>query len=132
MHVDDPSPYMSSTGASIASILGGTGYAYVRTAHGRHLFMLRLPGGREPVLESLAAAGITRVSPGYVPLHRNAAVLRDAKAITTRLGQPYPEANCPNADQVSTDTIWLPQPYLLGTESQTRSIATTITEAVAS
>jgi dTDP-4-amino-4,6-dideoxygalactose transaminase len=99
------------------------------TAHGRHLFLLRIPG-RDAVLESLTAAGITRVSPGYVPLHRNAAVLRDSQAITTRLNQPYPEANCPNADQVSTDTIWLPQPYLLGTEDQTRSIATTITKAV--
>lgn len=100
------------------------------TAHGRHLFMLRVPGRRDAVLESLAAAGIAKASPGYVPLHRNAAVLRDAKAITTRLGQPYPEANCPNADQVSTDTLWLPQPYLLGSEDQIRSIATTITKAI--
>lgn len=99
------------------------------TAHGRHLFMLRVPGRRDAVLQSLAAAGITRASSGYVPLHRNTAVLQEAKTVTTRLGQPYPEASCPNADKVSTDTIWLPQPYLLGTEPQTRAIATAITAA---
>jgi dTDP-4-amino-4,6-dideoxygalactose transaminase len=96
------------------------------TAHGRHLFMLRIPGRRDAVLESLTAEGFNRASSGYVPLHRNAAVLREAKAITDRLGQPYPHADCPNADAVSTDTIWLPQTYLLGTEDQTRSIAAAI------
>ncbi|WP_432886688.1 DegT/DnrJ/EryC1/StrS family aminotransferase [Kribbella sp. CA-245084] len=100
------------------------------TAHGRHLFLLRLPNHREAVLSSLTAAGLTRASTGYVPLHRNAAVLRESKAITEKLGQPYPTANCPHADAVSADTIWLPQTYLLGTEDQTRTIATTITEAV--
>ncbi|MFC6161223.1 DegT/DnrJ/EryC1/StrS family aminotransferase [Kribbella jiaozuonensis] len=100
------------------------------TAHGRHLFMLRLPGHRDAVLEALAADGLTRASSGYVPLHRNTAVLRESQAITTKLGQPYPTPDCPNADTVSTDTIWLPQTYLLGTEPQTRSIATTITKAV--
>ncbi|MEU8223517.1 DegT/DnrJ/EryC1/StrS family aminotransferase [Kribbella sp. NPDC048915] len=100
------------------------------TAHGRHLFMLRLPGRREAVLQSLTAAGFSRASSGYVPLHRNDAVRREAQAITARLGQPYPEPACPHADLVSSDTIWLPQPYLLGTESQTHALATAITEAV--
>lgn len=100
------------------------------TAHGRHLFMLRLPGHRDAALESLAAEGLTRASSGYVPLHRNTAVLRESKAITDKLGQPYPDADCPNADAVSADTIWLPQTYLLGTEEQTRAVATTITKAV--
>ncbi|MEV6266572.1 DegT/DnrJ/EryC1/StrS family aminotransferase [Kribbella sp. NPDC051936] len=100
------------------------------TAHGRHLFMLRVPGRRDAVLEALRAAGFDRASSGYVPLHRNAAVLRESQAITTRLGQPYPEHACPNADLVSTDTIWLPQPYLLGTEDETRAIADTIANAV--
>ncbi|MEV0794231.1 DegT/DnrJ/EryC1/StrS family aminotransferase [Kribbella sp. NPDC050459] len=100
------------------------------TAHGRHLFMLRVPGRRDAVLEALRAAGFDRASSGYVPLHRNAAVLRESQAITTRLGQPYPEHPCPNADLVSTDTIWLPQPYLLGTEDETRAIADTIANAV--
>ncbi|MET9269455.1 DegT/DnrJ/EryC1/StrS family aminotransferase [Kribbella sp. NPDC003557] len=99
------------------------------TAHGRHLFMLRAPGRRDAVLKSLAAAGYDRASSGYVPLHRNAAVLREAKAITTRLNQPYPELRCPNADELSTDTIWLPQPYLLGTATETEALATTITTA---
>ncbi|MER7245898.1 DegT/DnrJ/EryC1/StrS family aminotransferase [Kribbella sp. NPDC000426] len=100
------------------------------TAHGRHLFLLRLPNRRDAVLQSLTAAGLTRASSGYVPLHRNAAVLREAKTISDKLGQPYPTADCPNADAVSADTIWLPQTYLLGTEDQTRTIATTITNAV--
>jgi len=100
------------------------------TAHGRHLFMLRVPGRRDAVLEALRAAGFDRASSGYVPLHRNAAVLRESQAITTRLGQPYPEHPCPNADLVSTDTIWLPQPYLLGAEDETRAIADTIANAV--
>lgn len=100
------------------------------TAHGRHLFMLRVPGRRDAVLEALRAAGVDRASSGYVPLHRNAAVLRESQAITNRLGQPYPEHPCPNADLVSTDTIWLPQPYLLGTDDETRAIADTIANAV--
>jgi dTDP-4-amino-4,6-dideoxygalactose transaminase len=100
------------------------------TAHGRHLFLLRLPHHREAVLQSLSAAGLTRASSGYVPLHRNTAVLREAKTITDKLGQPYPTADCPNADAVSADTIWLPQTYLLGTEDPTRTIAATITNAV--
>lgn len=100
------------------------------TAHGRHLFMLRVPGRRDAVLDALSAAGFDRASSGYVPLHRNAAVLRESQAITTRLGRPYPEHACPNADLVSTDTIWLPQPYLLGTEDETRAIADTIADAV--
>jgi dTDP-4-amino-4,6-dideoxygalactose transaminase len=100
------------------------------TAHGRHLFMLRIPDHRDAVLKSLAAAGFDKASSGYLPLHRNAAVLRETKAITDRLGQPYPDATCPNADAVSTDTIWLPQPYLLGTEPQTHAIAQAITNAI--
>ncbi|GAA1572148.1 3-amino-5-hydroxybenzoate synthase [Kribbella karoonensis] len=100
------------------------------TAHGRHLFMLRVPGHRDAVLKSLTAAGIDKASPGYVPLHRNTAVLREATTITTRLNQPYPQPTCPNADKVSQDTIWLPQPYLLGTEDQTQTLATTITNAI--
>ncbi|HEY3560301.1 MAG TPA: DegT/DnrJ/EryC1/StrS family aminotransferase [Kribbella sp.] len=102
------------------------------TAHGRHLFMLRIPGRRDEVLESLTAAGFNRASSGYVPLHRNTAVLREAKTITDRLNQPYPQADCPNADTVSTDTIWLPQTYLLGTDDQTRSIAEALTATLTS
>lgn len=104
------------------------------TAHGRHLFMLRIPalaapGQREAALRTLAAEGLTGASAGYVPLHRNDAVIRESTAIAKRLGQPYPVAVCPNADAVSADTIWLPQTYLLGTEDQTRTIAAAIAKA---
>ncbi|MGZ0149091.1 DegT/DnrJ/EryC1/StrS family aminotransferase [Kribbella sp. WER1] len=100
------------------------------TAHGRHLFMLRIPGHRDAVLKSLTTTGVAKASPGYVPLHRNTAVLREAQSITTRLNQPYPQPPCPNADTISQDTIWLPQPYLLGTEAQTQALAAAITTAV--
>ena len=100
------------------------------TAHGRHLFLMRISAARDTALQALAAE-LPGASSGYVPLHRNAAVLRESKAIADRLGQPYPDADCPHADAVSADTIWLPQTYLLGTEDQTRAIATAIAKAAA-
>lgn len=104
------------------------------TGHGRHLFMLRLPnlgaaGKRDAAVRALAAEGLG-ASSGYVPLHRNEALVSEAKAIADRLSQPWPEPNCPQADLVSTDTIWLPQPYLLGTEEQTRGVAAAILKVV--
>jgi dTDP-4-amino-4,6-dideoxygalactose transaminase len=99
------------------------------TAHGRHLFLIRVAGDRDAAVQALADDGLTGASSGYVPLHRNAAVLREAKAIADRLGQPYPEANCPHADAVSADTIWFPQNYLLGSADQTRAIATAVAKA---
>lgn len=104
------------------------------TAHGRHLFLLRIPAlsgdRREPALEALRAEGLAGASGGYVPLHRNTALRAETKAITDRLGQPYPEPECPNADLVSTDTIWLSQPYLLGTDAFTRGVADAIRKVV--
>jgi dTDP-4-amino-4,6-dideoxygalactose transaminase len=104
------------------------------TGHGRHLFMLRLPnlgaaGKRDAAVRALGAEGLG-ASSGYVPLHRNEALVSEAKAIADRLSQPWPEPNCPQADLVSTDTIWLPQPYLLGTEEQTRGVAAAILKVV--
>lgn len=105
------------------------------TAHGRHLFLMRMPalaaaGKREAALEALAAEGV-HASAGYVALQRNAALRREATAIADRLGQPYPVAYCPNADQVTSDTIWLPQTHLLGGEEQTRAVATGIAKVMA-
>lgn len=106
------------------------------TAHGRHLYMMRFPAFegnpevRDAALKALAAEGLTGASAGYVPLHRNEAVVRDSRAIADRLGQPYPEANCPVTDELCRDTIWLPQPWMLGSEETTRSIATAITKVV--
>lgn len=106
------------------------------SSHGRHLYLMRFPAFtgkpelREQALKALHAEGVTGASTGYVPLHRNEAVIRDARALAERLGQPYPEPNCPVTDEVSTDTIWLPQPWLLGDEAQVRSIATAISKVV--
>jgi dTDP-4-amino-4,6-dideoxygalactose transaminase len=104
------------------------------TAHGRHLFLLRVPalaGGdrRAAALQALKAEGVGAAS-GYIPLHRNEALLRESKAIAERLGQPYPELPCPNADTVSRDTMWLPQTYLLGDEEFTHGVADAILKVV--
>lgn len=105
------------------------------TAHGRHLYIFRVPGlgaagKKEAAVRALGAEGLPGASPGYVPLHRQEPVVAEAAAIADRLGQPYPRPECPVADQVCTDTIWLPQPYLLGSEEQTRRIAEAITKVV--
>lgn len=106
------------------------------TAHGRHLFLFRVPalgaaGTRDAAVKALAAEGLHGASSGYVPLHRNDALAREIDSLTRRLGQPYPEADVPAADEVCADTIWLPQPYLLGTEEQTHRIAAAVTKVVA-
>jgi len=105
------------------------------TAHGRHLFMFRVPelgraGLRDAAAKALNAEGVVGASSGYVPLHRNEALVAESKALADRLGQPYPEADCPVADLVCTDTIWLPQPTLLGTAEQTNAVADAIIKVV--
>ncbi|HIT75450.1 MAG TPA: DegT/DnrJ/EryC1/StrS family aminotransferase [Candidatus Avipropionibacterium avicola] len=108
------------------------------TSHGRHLYMMRFPAFegnaelRDAALKALHAEGLAGASSGYVPLHRNEAVVRDAKAIADRLGQPYPEPQCPVTDELCRDTIWLPQSWLLGNEETTRSVAAAITKVVTS
>ncbi|WP_205857449.1 DegT/DnrJ/EryC1/StrS family aminotransferase, partial [Phytoactinopolyspora endophytica] len=52
------------------------------TAHGRHLFIFRAPalaaaGTRDAAVRALAAEGLTGASTGYVPLHRNVALMRE-------------------------------------------------------
>ena len=104
------------------------------TGHGRHLYLMRFPAFtgnpelRDAALKALHAEGLSGSSSGYVPLHRNEAVIRDARALAERLGQPYPEPHCPVTDEVSTDTIWLTQPWLLGDDSQIRGMAEAITK----
>lgn len=103
------------------------------TSHGHHLFIFRVPelgahGKRDAAVEALAAEGVPGASPGYVPLHKNEAVANESRALAERLGQPLPQAACPNADRVSSDTIWLPQFSLLGSDEQTEAIATAITK----
>lgn len=107
------------------------------TAHGRHLFMMRIApfaaeGRRAAALEALRAEGVIGASGGYVPLHRNEALIAEATAIAERLSQPYPTFDCPNADSVSADTVWLPQHLLLSSTEQIHAVATAITKVVAS
>lgn len=107
------------------------------TAHGRHLFMTRLDAAqgdgavRDAAVAALAAEGLAGASSGYVPLHRNEALRRDTQALVDRLDQPAPQADCPVADAVATDTIWFPQNILLGTAEQTAAIAGAIAKVVA-
>ena len=106
------------------------------TSHGRHLFMMRIAafaaeGRRQAALKALHAEGVAGASGGYVPLHRNEALITEAAAIAERLSQPYPTFDCPNADAVSTDTVWLPQHLMLGSSEQIHGIAAAITKVVA-
>lgn len=106
------------------------------TAHGRHLFMMRIAalaadGRRAAALEALKAEGVVGASGGYVPLHRNEALIAESTAIAERLSQPYPSFDCPNADAVSADTVWLPQHVLLGSTEQIHGTAAAITKVVA-
>lgn len=106
------------------------------TTHGHHLFMLRVPelgrqGLRDTAVAALKAEGVEATT-GYVPLHRNQAVQTEARQIAARLGQTRPEPECPAADLVSQDTLWLPQRMLLGSEEQTRAIARAIRKVVSS
>jgi len=105
------------------------------SAHGRHLYLMRIPalaapGRRDAALRALAAEGLAEASGGYMPLHCNTALIAEAMALSDRLGQPYPLGECPNAVAVSKDTIWLTQTSLLGTEQRTRGIASAIAKVV--
>lgn len=106
------------------------------TAHGRHLFLLRVPdlaraGLRDLAVEALDAEGVTAAT-GYVPLHQNDAVQDEARRIAEKLGHDRPETACPQAEVVAEDTIWLPQRMLLGTQEQTYAIARAIRKVVSS
>ena len=100
------------------------------TAHGWHLFLMRLPalgaaGKRDAFVQALAAEGIP-CSGGYVGLHRNNALREEIAALTKRLDLPYAEPRVPGADLVAADTVWLPQQALLGTEDDVRDIAAAV------
>lgn len=105
--------------------------------HGQHLFIFRVPelgtlGKRDAAVAALHAEGVRGAASGYVPLHRNEAVRTDSKALADRLGQPLPQADCPNAELVATDTIWLPQFVLLGSPEQTHAVAAAVRKVVES
>lgn len=97
------------------------------SAHGRHLFMLRTPelarrGLRDAALKALIAEGVD-VSGGYIPLHRNEALLRERAVIADRHGRVLPDAHCPVTDVVCTDTMWMPHNVMLASEDRLRGVA---------
>lgn len=104
------------------------------TTHGRHLFLMRVPelgrsGLRDVAVQALEAEGLS-ASSGYTQLQRNEALRTEACALADRLGQERPGAPCPQAETVASDTIWLTQRMLLGTQRQTRGIARAVRKVV--
>jgi dTDP-4-amino-4,6-dideoxygalactose transaminase len=104
------------------------------TAHGWHLYLFRVPGlggaeKRDAFARALTAEGVPCAT-GYNGLHRNDALRQEATALAERLGQPYPEPEVPVTDQLVTDSVWLPQNTLLGTEEDTRAIADAIAKVL--
>lgn len=105
------------------------------TAHGRHLFLVRLPdlggaGRRDAFVRALAAEGIP-CSSGYVGLHRNAALREEIASLTKRLDLPYAEPVVPVTDRLASDTLWLPQPTLLGTPEDVHDIVAAFRKVLA-
>jgi len=105
------------------------------TAHGRHLFLLRLPGvaheRRDAVVRALVAEGVLGASGGYPALHRNTALLDDRQRLVARLGQPEPTTSCPVTDQLCEDTIWLPHHVLLAEPEQIEAICSAFARVLA-
>ena len=103
------------------------------TEHGWHLFVFRVPDlageGRDAFVRALAAEGIP-CSPGYPGLHRNGALREEVDALVKRLDLSWKEPVLPVTDRLASDTVWLTQPTLLGTEDDVRDIAAAITKVL--
>ncbi len=103
------------------------------TAHGWHLFLFRVPAlagpRRDAFVRALAAEGVP-CSPGYGGLHRNAALREEIDVLAKRLDLPYAEPDVPVSDRLASDSAWLPQPTLLGTEEDVHDIAAAITKVL--
>ncbi|HZG58431.1 DegT/DnrJ/EryC1/StrS family aminotransferase [Paenibacillus sp.] len=100
------------------------------TAHAYHLYMFQIdralaesrPGVKAEVLAKLQAEGIP-ASSGYVPLHRNEAMLKDIEAKTGE-ARTY---DCPvTLRKCERQVVWLTQDMLLGDEADVHDIATAI------
>jgi dTDP-4-amino-4,6-dideoxygalactose transaminase len=106
------------------------------TRHGWHLFIFRYHadefGGlpRDRFIEILRAEGIPCL-PGYVPLHRSAAVL---EGITRNRGlrkeassKDWKPPHCPETERICWhEAVWLRQNVLLGTQEDMDSIVEAI------
>ena len=103
------------------------------TRHSYHLFMVRLTpefgATRDRVARALAAEGIP-CSAGYgFPLHRQP-LFRNREFGPYLRGvsnvPDYSRVECPNADLVCAESIWLEQRMLLGTEQDMDDIAAAV------
>ncbi|NDL58230.1 DegT/DnrJ/EryC1/StrS family aminotransferase [Phytoactinopolyspora mesophila] len=105
------------------------------TAHGRNLFMFRVPGlgggeNKRAFVRAVAAEGVP-LSGGYVGLHRNAAVNAEIGVITERLGQPRPTPELPMTEQVIAEAMWLSPQTLLGARRDIEDIAAALEKVLA-
>jgi len=102
------------------------------SSHGRHLFLMRfpgctgVPGRRDALVAALQREGLG-ASGGYVPLHRNEALVARAAELSEKVGRTYTPNDCPVTDQMATDTVWLHHPWLAGTPSQLEQVAEAVT-----
>nr|WP_279588658.1 DegT/DnrJ/EryC1/StrS family aminotransferase [Brooklawnia cerclae] len=103
------------------------------STHGQHLFLMRFPtltaDRRDELAGLLHAAGLTGASTGYVPLHRNPALLGQVAKVCEALGRSVPEAHCPNTDRLVDETIWLPQTVLLADPEVVDAVADIVVTA---
>lgn len=87
------------------------------TVHGQHLFLMRFPSlgaqRRDALLARLQDGGLAHASAGYVPLHRNLALLEKARRNAEAVGSPFADPECRQTDARCAETIWLPQSVLL-------------------
>lgn len=103
------------------------------STHGQHLFLMRFPtltaGQRDKLVELLHAVGLKGASSGYVPLHRNLALLDRVAKVCDAFGRSVPVAHCPNTDRLVDETIWLPQSVLLAEPDVVDAVASVVATA---
>jgi dTDP-4-amino-4,6-dideoxygalactose transaminase len=102
------------------------------SAHGRHLFVFRVPGRRDKkdaIVKALAAEGLP-CSGGYVGLHRNDAVIANATRNAAITGDAYTPAEAPVCDELTSDTIWLTQNVLLAGPDEQHDVADAIAKVL--
>lgn len=110
------------SGLDSGSILCAPEFDSRVTAHGLHLFVMRLNTERHPelsrgqVAEALIAEGITGVSYYPYPLYRN------------KLFQNYRHRvlPCPNAEQMARECLWLTNDVLLGSAEDVDDVLSAI------
>src|SRR5690625_1296847 len=95
------------------------------TNHAYHIYMLKLDPelgrkvGKEKVIEQITAEGIP-VTSGYVPLHKNEAVLREIKELTGE----NPQFNCPLTERLAeNEVIWVRQSIMMSDEEMIYDVA---------